>query len=78
MSVLIQIRDVDVAVRDELKVRAAEQGVSLNSYLRSLLEDAVAVPPLGTTLSRIARRGGISESSSDVVRRLRDAEAPRR
>jgi len=31
MPVLVQVRDVDAAVRDELKARASRHGVSLNS-----------------------------------------------
>lgn len=38
--VLIQIRDIDEQVRDELKARAARGGVSFNAYLTSLLEHA--------------------------------------
>ena len=38
MTVLVQIRDVDPDVRDELKARASKVGMSLNAYLKDVLQ----------------------------------------
>lgn len=73
MSVLIQIRDVDERVRDVLKARAAQEGVSLNTLLRRLLDDAAARPSRAEVLARIAARSErTSVSSVDLVRELRE------
>lgn len=76
MTILLQIRDVDKRVRDELKARAALEGKSLNAYLKSLLEDAVASPRRSEVLERILARSESSATSSvDDIRRDRDARA---
>lgn len=73
MSVLIQIRDVDERVRDVLKARAAQEGVSLNTLLRRLLDDAAVRPSRAEVLARIAARSERSSVSSvDLVRELRE------
>ncbi|USQ75476.1 FitA-like ribbon-helix-helix domain-containing protein [Ornithinimicrobium cryptoxanthini] len=78
MGVLMQIRDVDEAVRDTLKARAATEGVSLNTYLRTLLSQAAATPTRQEVFDRIASRAERSDASSvDLVRQLRDATSPR-
>lgn len=76
MGVLVQIRDVSPAVRDELKARAARDGVSLNSYLRDLLEVAAARPSRDDVLARIAARSEQSSvSATDLVRADRDGRS---
>jgi plasmid stability protein len=74
MTVLVQIRDVDASVRDELKARAARSGVSFNSYLRDLLAVAAARPTREVVLARIqARTGGATASATELIRAERDA-----
>ena len=74
--VLIQIRDVDQQVRDELKARAATEGVSFNSYLTALLTHAAKQAPRDQVLARIAARAeSASTSSVEVVRQGRDTRS---
>jgi plasmid stability protein len=78
MSVLIQIRNVDESVRDALKARAAQQGISLNLLLRRLLEDEAARPDRADVLARVAARSErAGTSSTELIRTLRDADSPR-
>ncbi len=73
---LIQIRGVADSTRDELKARAASEGLSLNAYLRRILERAVEVPPRDVVLARIGSRPGKNtRSSSQVVRDERDVRS---
>lgn len=74
MAVLVQIRDVDASVRDELKARAARSGISFNSYLRDLLAVAAARPMREDVLARIqARTEEATASAADLIRAERDA-----
>jgi plasmid stability protein len=78
MSVLIQIRNVDETVRDALKARAAQQGISLNLLLRRLLEEEAARPDRAEVLARVAARSErAGMSSTELIRTLRDADSPR-
>lgn len=73
MAVLVQIRDVDAAVRDELKARATRAGVSFNAYLRDLLTEAAARPTREAVLARIASRSeAATRSSVEFVRAERE------
>ena len=74
MGVLVQIRDVDEAVRDELKARAASQGQSLNAYLRALLTESVRRPSRDQVLARIDSRLETSGVSSvEAIRAARES-----
>ena len=73
MPVLVQIRDVDAAVRDELKARASRDGVSLNSYLRELLTQAATTPRREDVMARILARSERSRvSAAEILRAERD------
>ena len=73
MPVLVQIRDVDAAVRDGLKARASRDGVSLNSYLRDLLTQAGTTPPREDVVARILARSERSRvSAAEILRAERD------
>lgn len=73
---LIQIRGVDDQTRNELKARAASEGLSLNAYLRRILERAVETPPRDVVLARIGSRPGkTTRSSTQVVRDERDVRS---
>ena len=77
MTVLVQVRDVDVAVRDTLKARAAKAGVSFNAYLKTLLTEAAARPTRDDVLARIsARSERATISSTALIRTLRDTAPP--
>lgn len=56
MAVSITIRDVPKKARDELAVRAAMTGRSLQEYLRAELIDLANRPDLETVLARIRER----------------------
>ena len=56
MGVQITIRDVPVAVKDELAARAALQGKSMQEFLRAELERLAARPPVEQLLERIRER----------------------
>jgi len=56
MSVAITVRDVPDEVRDELAARAARKGKSLQEYLRGMLIDWVARPPVSDVIARARAR----------------------
>lgn len=75
MGSLVQIRDVDDAVRARLKAQAAAQGLSLNAHLVRVLEREAATPSREEVLARIAARAERSAVSAvDIVRAGRDGE----
>ena len=77
-GVLVQIRDVDPEVRDRLKAKAAEKGVSLNSYLRDLRAQDATVPLRATVLRRLRERGRLlPEEGPSAVEVLREAREER-
>jgi plasmid stability protein len=54
--VAITVRDVPDEVRDELAARAARSGRSLQEYLRGLLIETVAKPPVEDVIARARAR----------------------
>jgi plasmid stability protein len=56
MGVAITIREVPDDVRDELAARAARSGRSLQEYLRLMLIDQAAHPPVQDVLTRARTR----------------------
>ena len=56
MPVAITVRDVPDDVRDELGARAAREGKSLQEYLRRMLIDSVARPPVADVIARARAR----------------------
>jgi antitoxin FitA len=56
MPVAITVRDVPDRVRDELAARAAREGKSLQEYLRAMLIDSVARPPVSDVIARARAR----------------------
>ncbi|MGO1510557.1 MAG: hypothetical protein ACTHXO_02120 [Actinomycetaceae bacterium] len=72
-STLVQIRGVEVEIRDELAARAARRGKSLTAYLRELLEREAATPDLAEVFARVDARSESSDVSSvDIIRADRD------
>lgn len=75
-GVLVQIRDVDREVRDRLKAKASEKGLSLNSYLKELLAQDASVPLRSEVLRRLRERGGVlpqgAPSSVKVLQQVRE------
>ena len=78
MPVAITIRDVPDDVRDELAARAARAGQSLQEYLRGMLVDSAARPPVADVIARARARVGTTGSRVDAEAILRARDADRR
>ena len=76
MSVAITIRDVPDAVRDELAARAARAGKSLQEYLRGMLVETAARPPVEDVIARARARvqGTGVRVGAESILAARDAE----
>jgi antitoxin FitA len=76
MSVVITVRDVPDAVRDELAGRAARAGKSLQEYLRGMFVDSAARPPVEDVIARARARvtaTGVRVDAESILA-ARDAE----
>lgn len=77
MGVLLQIRDVDETIRDQLKARAKAEGISLNTYLRRLLDRDVEVPSRAQIVARLQSRGDVTtQPALEIVRAARAERDP--
>jgi antitoxin FitA len=76
MPVAITIRDVPDGVRDELAARAAREGKSLQEYLRGMLINSVARPPVSDVIARARARVDATGARADAhsILAARDAE----
>ena len=76
MTIQITIRNVPAEVRDELAVRAARRGQSMQEFLRGELERLVARPPVDELLARIKARKTMSGTrvGADEILSARDAD----
>lgn len=75
MSKMIQIRNVPDDLHRQLKVRAAELGMSLSDYLKSELEYFVEHPTnaeMAEILGRVERYP-VHDETVRIIRRMRDA-----
>ncbi len=70
---MIQIRNVPDDLHRELKVRAAERGLSLSDYLLSELDGLVGKPTMAEFLGRLKQQPTVEfeESAADIIRRHR-------
>jgi plasmid stability protein len=76
MGVVITVRDVPDAVRDELAARAARAGKSLQEYLRGMYVDIAARPPVEDVIARARSRvaaTGVRVGAESILA-ARDAE----
>jgi plasmid stability protein len=75
MSKMIQVRDVPERIHTTLKVRAAQESMSLSDYIKRELERAVERPTMREwlALTRQAKPIPAKRSAAQVVRELRDA-----
>jgi plasmid stability protein len=78
MSVAITVRDVPDEVRDELAARAARAGKSLQEYLRGMLADAAARPPVEDVIARARARVDATGVRADAKSILAARDADRR
>jgi plasmid stability protein len=78
MSVAITVRDVPDEVRDELASRAARAGKSLQEYLRGMLIDSAAHPPVADVIARARARVTATGARVDAEAILAARDADRR
>jgi plasmid stability protein len=78
MSVAITIRDVPAEVRDELAARAARAGKSLQEYVRAMLVDSAARPPVEDVIARARARVDATGVVVDAQATLAARDADRR
>lgn len=78
MSVAVTVRDVPDEVRDELAARAARVGKSLQEYLRGMLIDAAARPPVEDVIARARARVAATGVRVDAETILAARDADRR
>ena len=78
MSVAITVRDVPDAVRDELAARAARAGKSLQEYLRGMLIESAARPPVADVVARARARVNATGVRVDAAAILAARDADRR
>lgn len=76
--VAITIRDVPAGVRDELAVRAAQAGQSLQEYLRGLLIATVDKPTTQAVIARARARVNTTGVRLDAAAILAAKDADRR
>lgn len=63
----ITIRDLDAAVKERLRVRAAMNGRSMEAEARSIIETAVATPYSGMNIGQAFRKLGEELGGLDDV-----------
>jgi plasmid stability protein len=78
MPVAITVRDVPDTVRDELAARAARAHQSLQEYLRTMLIDSAARPPVGDVIARARARVEVTASTVSAASILAARDADRR
>jgi plasmid stability protein len=78
MSVSITVRDVPDDVRDELAARAARAGKSLQEYLRGMLVDTAARPPVEDVIARARARVDATGARADAESILAARDSDRR
>jgi antitoxin FitA len=78
MSVAITVRGVPDDVRDELAARAARANQSLQEYLRGMLIDTAARPPVADVIARARARVEVTGVHVDNASTLAARDADRR
>jgi plasmid stability protein len=66
MSVMVQIRNMPVALHRRLKARAALAGMSLSEYLLEEIRAAAERPTMDELRERLASRAGVSLTEAPV------------
>jgi plasmid stability protein len=65
-STVVQVRDLPEDVVATLKARAQVRGQSLAAYLRDLLTQEAAMPPVEDVMTEIAAREPVSYTIDDL------------
>lgn len=75
MSKMIQIRNVPDEVHRDVKVRAAQAGMTMSDYLLRELKMLVEAPSIDDVLAELAqrKRPRLSETPAEAVRAERSA-----
>jgi antitoxin FitA len=73
----VQVRGVPEATHAILRRRAAAAGMTLQEYLRSLLDEVAAVPTVTEVLERAGGRAGGTIGLERAARQLRDERSER-
>ncbi|MBA2618056.1 MAG: hypothetical protein H0U91_07795 [Rubrobacter sp.] len=79
MTKMIQIRNVPDDLHRKLKVRAAQEGMTLSNYLLSEIESVAKRPTMREWLEKVSRDEPVEvdEMPEVTIRRMRDADDPR-
>jgi antitoxin FitA len=65
-TTVVQVRDLPEDVVATLKARAESRGQSLSAYLRDLLTQEAALPPVEDVMAGIAAREPVSYTIDDL------------
>jgi Antitoxin FitA-like, ribbon-helix-helix len=65
-TTVVQVRDVPLDVVVALKARAEARGISLAAFLRELLANEAAMPPIEDVMANIASREPVSYTVEDL------------
>jgi plasmid stability protein len=71
-TTVVQVRDLPTDVVATLKARAQARGQSLAAYLRDLLTDEAAKPPVDDVMAAIATRTTVSYTTDDLREMIED------
>ena len=76
MGVQITIRDVPKTVRDELAARAAQEGKSMQEYLRQAMETLASKPSPEQWVAAVRERKSLSDTkvSAKDITQLREQD----
>lgn len=72
----IQIRNVPDATHRELRVRAAEAGVSMSEYALMLIERVTSKPTIAEVVKRAQAREPINATTQEIVDLIRADRGP--
>jgi len=72
MSKMIQVRNVPDEMHRELKVRAAQEGMSLSDFIKRELGWVVAKPSFEEVAKRVEARGPSGLSTETIVQVIRE------
>ena len=79
MTKMIQIRNVPDELHRKLKVRAAQEGMTLSDYLLLEIESVAKKPTMRDWLEKVSRDEPVEvdEPPEEIIRQMRDADNPR-
>lgn len=72
MAHTLQIRSLPEALHRALKVRAAQEGVSMSDWVTARIREALDRPPRDELLARIQRRSPVDVDPTALLRQERE------